>query len=58
MKNARQVSVVYAATLAFAGFALLIYLSVHSQLEVANAAAVVGLRKAFLLTIKVPIFSA
>src|SRR6185503_8766013 len=42
MKNARQVSVVYAALLAFAGFALLIYLSVHTQLEVTNVAAVVG----------------
>jgi len=42
MKNARQVSVVYAALLAFAGFALLVYLSVHTQLEVANVSAVVG----------------
>jgi diguanylate cyclase (GGDEF)-like protein len=42
MKNARQVSVVYAASLAFAGFALLSYLSVHYQLEVANPGALVG----------------
>ena len=42
MKNARQVSVVYAALLALAGFSLLVYLSVHTQLEVANVSAVVG----------------
>jgi diguanylate cyclase (GGDEF)-like protein len=42
MKNARQVSVVYAALLAMAGFALLIGLSVHSQLQVENLGAVVG----------------
>jgi hypothetical protein len=42
MKNARQVSVVYAALLALAGFALLIGLSVHSQLQVENVGAVVG----------------
>lgn len=42
MKNARQVSVVYAALLALAGFVLLVYLSVHTQLEVANVSAVVG----------------
>ncbi|HEV2322221.1 MAG TPA: diguanylate cyclase [Gammaproteobacteria bacterium] len=42
MKNARQLSVVYAALLGLAGFGLLIYLSAHTQLEVRNAAAVVG----------------
>src|SRR5690242_4446443 len=42
MKNARQVSVVYAALLAFLGFALLVYLSAHVQLEITNVAAVVG----------------
>ena len=42
MKNARQLSVVYAALLGLAGFALLVYLSAHTQLEVKNAAAVVG----------------
>ena len=42
MKNARQLSVVYAALLGLAGFALLVYLSAHTQLEVRNAAAVVG----------------
>src|SRR6185312_6500857 len=42
MKNARQVSVVYAVLLAAAGFALLVYLSAHSQLEIGNVAAVVG----------------
>ncbi|HEV2333840.1 MAG TPA: diguanylate cyclase [Gammaproteobacteria bacterium] len=42
MKNARQLSVVYAALLGLAGFALLVYLSAHTQLEVKNAGAVVG----------------
>jgi len=42
MKNARQVSVVYAALLWAAGFALLISLSVHYQLEVTNTGALVG----------------
>src|SRR5690242_1176801 len=42
MKNARQVSVVYAALLAFLGFALLVYLSAHVQLDVKNVSAVVG----------------
>ncbi|HEY3858542.1 MAG TPA: diguanylate cyclase [Gammaproteobacteria bacterium] len=42
MKNARQLSVVYALLLFLAGFALLIYLSVHTQLEITNVAAVVG----------------
>ncbi len=42
MKNARHLSVVYAALLAFAGFALLVYLSAHTQMEVHNVAAVVG----------------
>ena len=42
MKNARQVSVVYAALLAFLGFALLVYLSARVQLEVNNVSAVVG----------------
>ena len=42
MKNARQVSVVYAFLLAFAAFALLVYLSARVQLEVNNVSAVVG----------------
>src|SRR5690348_7650743 len=42
MKNARQLSVVYATLLGLAGFALLVCLSAHTQLEVKNAAAVVG----------------
>ncbi|HEY3644195.1 MAG TPA: diguanylate cyclase [Gammaproteobacteria bacterium] len=42
MKNARQVSVVYAGLLFAAGFLLLIGLSLHTQLEMANVGAVVG----------------
>ncbi|MGE5625360.1 MAG: diguanylate cyclase [Bacillota bacterium] len=42
MKNARQLSVVYATLLAFAGFGLLVYLSARSELQVTNVAAVVG----------------
>ena len=42
VKNARQLSVVYSGLLAFAGFALLVYLSARSQLEVQNLSALVG----------------
>ena len=42
MKNARQVSVVYAVLLAIASFTLLVYLSAHVELQVTNVSAVVG----------------
>jgi len=42
VKNARQVSVVYAALLALAGFGLLIYLSARVPLDIANVSAFVG----------------
>ncbi|HEV2111090.1 MAG TPA: GAF domain-containing protein, partial [Gammaproteobacteria bacterium] len=42
MKNARQLSVVYAALLALAGFSLLLWLSIHNQMQVQNVAAMVG----------------
>jgi len=42
MKNARQLSVVYAGLLGFLGFALLVYLSARTELQVTDVAAVVG----------------